>query len=122
MNGKSNGFIMLEHEMMRTPAWQSLSPAAVCLLLDLWRRFNGRNNGEISYSIRRAQHYLGCSPKFAVKLIAELQSKGFIVVTRKGSFQVKTGAFVGRASTWRLTMLPCNGQEATHDYREWRPA
>lgn len=113
------GFLKIDHALMEAPAWQALSDGAGWLLIDLWGRYNGRNNGEIAYSLRETQKRFGWSPKRAVRLFAELEEKGFVVATRRGSFEVKTGAFIGRSTTWRLTMLPCDGSPATHDYRTW---
>lgn len=115
------GFVHIEPELMRSAAWLALSAGAGWLLIDIWSRHNGHNNGEIVYSQREAQRRFRCAPNTAVRWFAELQDKGFIVATKRGSFEIKDGAFAGRATTWRLTMLPANGKPATHDYRQWSP-
>lgn len=116
------GFVHIEPEWMCSAAWLALSSGAGWLLIDIWRRHNGRNNGDILYTQRDAMRRFGCSSHTAVRWFYELEAKGFIIATRRGSFQVKSGAFAGRATTWRLTMLPCNGQPAAHDYLQWSPS
>jgi hypothetical protein len=50
----SDRFIRLPHYMLKSPAWKLLSPNAKALLLEVWARHNGVNNGEISYAVREA--------------------------------------------------------------------
>ena len=107
---------------MDTPAWRSLSLGARCLLLEVWRRHNGTNNGQISMSVREAAALLGCSKKMPSRWFAELREKGFLEPTRLGSFAWKGGAMNGRATTWRLTMEPCNGERPTKEFASWRPS
>ena len=122
MSTTSNRFVKLDHDLMRTEAWRVLSPGAICLLLEIWARHNGRNNGEIVYSNRQAQRRFGCSSKRAVKWFAELEDKGFIVAVQRGSFNYRAGALATRASRWRLTMEPSKGSQATREYLKWTPA
>ncbi len=107
---------------MSSDAWQSLSPDATKVLLDLWRRHNGTNNGEIAYSRREALECLsrahGCKvstrrPNAALK---EIQDKGFAVVTKAGSFNIKTKL----SRTWRLTAEKVGNDPATRDFRGWQ--
>src|SRR5262249_18043733 len=114
--GASNRrFVMTDHDAMASAAWLVIvKTGAVPLLLEISRRCNGRNNGEISYSQREAEERFGCSSHTAVQWFRVLQEAGFIVLVRKGSFNQKAG--VGRASIWRLTMEPCEGKEPTRDY------
>ena len=121
MKNKSNGFIQLEHDLMHTVAWQSLPAMAVCILIYIWSLHNGRNNGEIICSIRMLERRFGIGRRRAIDNLRVLENRGFLVSTRRGSFLVKTGSFIGRATTWRLTMESCNGKPATHEYRAWTP-
>ena len=50
----------LDHDLMDRPAWRRASPHVRCLVLAIWRRHNGANNGKILYSRRDAQRDLGC--------------------------------------------------------------
>jgi hypothetical protein len=111
------GFIMLPHDILDTTAWQYISRSgAAWLLLDIWRRHNGHNNGRIAYSQREAERRFGCSPKRAVRWFRELQEAGFLIAEQRGAFGRKTGAIAARATIWRLTMERCEGMEPTRDY------
>jgi hypothetical protein len=110
-------FIKFQHEILDTDAWIFVSRSgAVSVLLEIWRRHNGRNNGRIAYSQREAMRKFRCSPKRVVRWFCDLQEAGFLVVVQRGSFSQKTGAPGDRATTWRLTMEPCEGAPATRDY------
>ena len=45
-------FARLAYEMLKHAAFRTLSGADVRVLLELWTRFNGRNNGEIWLAAR----------------------------------------------------------------------
>ena len=55
---KGSAFIKLDHGLLRSDAWKHLSPDATKVLVDMWLRHNGSNNGEISYSVREARECL----------------------------------------------------------------
>jgi hypothetical protein len=95
--------------------------AARCLVLAIWRRHNGANNGKIPYGRRDAQRDLGCGTTQATRYFREAEERGFIVPTRRGAFEWKTGARAARATTWRITTEPCNGQAPTNDWAYWVP-
>lgn len=111
--------IRLYNWFMDTPAWLSLSLGARCLLLEIWRRHNGQNNGQISFSQREGVKALNCSASSVSRWSAELQEKGFIVAVRPSSFVWKDGAKERRATEWRLTMEGCNGERPTKEFASW---
>jgi hypothetical protein len=115
-----NGFIKLEHDLMRTAAWQAMCPGEIALLVYIWSKHNGRNNGNIGCGRREVERRFGCSPITATKWLHGLRDKGFITATVRGSFNQKTGG--GRTTRWRLTMEKCDGAAPTKDYLRWRPA
>lgn len=115
----ANGFIKLDHELLRCAAWQALSAPGIALLIDLWSRHNGHNNGTINYSVTEAQRRLKCGRRQAIRYLKELQDKGFIVSVQRGCFSIKTGQH--RGTQWRLTMEACNGQPPTRQYLNWTP-
>jgi len=39
---------------MKTVAWQALTPNERCIYLEIKKRFNGSNNGEIGLGVREA--------------------------------------------------------------------
>ena len=108
-------FIMLRRWMMDCPAWRSLSLGAGCLLLEVWNRHNGENNGKISMSVREAASLLGSGRNTPTKWFAELVDRGFLVQTKLGSFNQKTR----EASEWRLTMEKCGEKPPTKQFMSW---
>jgi hypothetical protein len=113
-------FVLLPHWMLKCPAWKTLRPRAAKLLIAVWARHNGSNNGEISFSVREAME-IGISSSPAAEDFAELVERGFLVVSRQAAFTLKTK----EARTWRLTAEPSGlNQEhpATKDFMRWTPA
>ena len=118
--GRSIGagrFVMLEHYLLHSLAWQSLSLGARCLLMEVWRRHNGINNGEISYSVREAAKDLRCSKDSAAKWFQELVAKGFLKARRRGSFTYKAR----HATQWEIAAEPYRGKPASKDFMRWKP-
>lgn len=87
MKAKRYGFVKLDHELMDSPAWRTASPHVRCLVLAIWRRHNGANNGKIPYSRREAQRELGCGSTQAVRVPHDAQERGFISPTTRGAFK-----------------------------------
>ena len=100
------GFMMLTRELWRSPAWRSLSGDATRLLIDMWDKYNKKNNGSIPYGITEAMACLHCSRPTATKRLRELQTAGLIESTRKAYFSNKSDAGKGVVTHWRLTFLP----------------
>ncbi|WP_125182808.1 hypothetical protein [Minwuia thermotolerans] len=102
---------------MQTEAWQHLSLNGRCMLIELMRLHNGRNNGDIVLGIREAASRLGCSPNHAHKLLRELEDKGFLRRTKAGRF----GLGDREASAWRLTMFgTLADRRPSAEYRTWK--
>ena len=76
---KHSGFVKLDHELMDSPAWRTASPGVRCVVLAIWRRHNGANNGKIPYGRRDAQ----ARPRLRVdagrQVSAGSEERGFIV-------------------------------------------
>lgn len=106
--------IRLPHFMLGSAAWMTLSPAAKALLLAVWTRHNGTNNGEIAYSVREARS-IGLTKSVAARAFAELTERGFLKVWKPSTFTLKTR----EARTWELTAEPCSGQAPTRDFMRW---
>lgn len=105
-------WVGLPHWMLNSTAWQLLSPNAVKQLIEVWRRYNGVNNGEISYSVREAAG-IGLHRNKAGRALQELVDSGFLKVARDSSFTVKTR----EARLWTITALPMpNGTPATKEF------
>jgi hypothetical protein len=63
-------FVALPHYMLRSPAWKTLPADAKALLIAVWERHNGMNNGEISYSVREAKE-IGLSKSVTARMGTE---------------------------------------------------
>ncbi len=109
--------VRLYHWMLNSPAWQALSLGARSLLIEVWARHNGQNNGEISFSVREAAIKLRVSKDTAAKWFHELVAKGFLKVRRQGSFRWKGG----KATTWEVTAERCDERAASKDFMRWKP-
>lgn len=112
--GYSTGdrFVMLHFWLLKSVAWDSLSPHGSRLLVEMMTRYNGMNNGEIWFSHREAAHKLGVGKNMPAKIFRELEDLGFIKVRQLGSFDWK----VRHATTWELTIFDCDGHQATKDF------
>ncbi len=118
-NGRNGGqrFVALPHYMLSSPAWMTMAPTAKALLIQLWARHNGQNNGEIGFSVRDAAA-IGLSKSVAARALAELVERGFLRVGRESSFTLKSKA----ARTWILTGEPIGTAPATKDFMRWQPS
>jgi hypothetical protein len=117
--GMSRGdrFVMLQHWLLRSAAWQSLSPVARCLLIEVWQCHNGQNNGRISFSVREAAKRLRISKDTAAKAFGELETKGFLKARQRGSFTYKQR----HATEWILTAECLNDELPSKDFMRWSP-
>ncbi|MDE2467141.1 MAG: hypothetical protein KGO02_26025 [Alphaproteobacteria bacterium] len=118
-------YLTLDFWIVETPAFQELSLAAEHVLMAMLKRYNGSNNGRISYGCRS-----GClsringawtelTPKLSVaaqsRALKELQHQGFIACTQPSSFGQKR-----LVRDWRLTWLrdDRNGGLATREFNQ----
>ena len=120
---KFNGprFVALYDWEMDCQAYRHLSVYGRALLLEFRRSYNGGNNGEIVMSVRQAAKLINCNKNTAAKTIKELETKGWIRQSSKGSFSQKTDK---TASTWRITNQPIGlGTDTpeTKEYASWTP-
>jgi hypothetical protein len=108
--------IRLHHWMLRSLAWRALSPVEKAVLLDLWQRHNGINNGQIVYGVREAEK-IGVSKSVAAVAVKRLVELGFLKVTRDANFKRKTQ----EARCWALTAEPIDDRVPTKDFMRWQP-
>jgi hypothetical protein len=113
-------YVALSHWLMKTEAWRELDCVARCAYVELSRRYAGpkSNNGRIPFSYEEMANALNVSKATAMRALARLQEHGFIVRTKKGSFNLK----LRHASEWRLTEFGCDvtSELATKDFSRWR--
>ena len=104
--GKGSGerFVALHHWLLKSPAWRALSPNAKAVLLHLWERHNGSNNGQIVYAVRDAAN-IEINKSSAARALTELIDNGFLRVTRWSAFRLKTK----ESREWELTAEPVDG-------------
>ena len=117
--GRNTGqqFIRLDAAVTQSPAWQSLCCEARSLLIEIWRRHNGSNNGFISYSYREAKKALFIGSTKVKKAFDQLIDRGFLIIRRKSSFNFKVNGGASRATEWELTTEACDGKSAKMNYR-----
>jgi hypothetical protein len=113
--GCSERWVGLPHWLLNSAAFRSLPGDAVKLLLAVWRRHNGVNNGEISYSCREAAE-IGLSLNKAGRMFGVLVDRGFLVVVRGAGFNNKQ-----LSRTWRLTAEKRGSEKATKEFMRWQP-
>lgn len=123
--GKSNRkdnegqYAPMPYAVLRSPAWRSLSGAAVKLFFELHTRYNGGNNGKITLSMNEAVKALGIGKATVQRAFKDLEEKGFIALETPGDW------YSHRAHEWRLTtksvQLAAGKKVATNDWRSWQP-
>jgi len=117
--GKEARHVRLYHSLLRSEAWQSLSANARAIYIEMAARYNGSNNGYIPFSFRDAAKPVHIGKNAAGAALTELQQRGFITITKRSAFSVKTK----RATEWRLTEFSSDIDHsfATKDFMRWSP-
>lgn len=111
---KGERFIKLPHYMVACEAWLTLPPTAMKLLFEVWKRHNGVNNGEITYSVREAEA-IGLSLATAARNFTHLVERGFLKVRKDSSFDLKRK----EARVWEITAEPCRQKSASKEFLRW---
>lgn len=111
-------FVQLPDWLMATPAWATLPPGPRALYVELKRRYNGSNNGEIFLSHRDAAIALNVHRNTVGPWFKELVERGFIYLTRAPHLGP---CGVGRASTWALAEARMSdGGKASMAFKKWK--
>lgn len=81
----SGRFIRIPYDAWRSPAFASLTPHALKLLIDIAGCYNGKNNGDLSaaFSVLSRERYWKSRDTLG-KAVAELLRTGFLIRTRRG--------------------------------------
>jgi hypothetical protein len=113
-------FVMLEHYLLNSPAWRSLSLAARLAFIEMARLFVPGRNGRLAMSARMLAETLPISRATAARALQDLTARGFIEAVKLGGFNMKAGE--GRATEWRLTLHKCDvtGEKATRAFMRWQ--
>lgn len=110
--------VQLSEYLQATEAWRSLKPGPRALYIELKRRFNGSNNGDIFLSHRDAALALGINRNTVGPYFEELTAKGFIRLVTAPHLGP---AGVGIASKWALEEEPTrDGKPASKAFIGWR--
>jgi hypothetical protein len=104
-------------------AFQSLTPNAVRLLLEMKMLHNGRNNGSLFLSVREAAKRIHIGKNQAAQAFIDLHDRGFIRPNVIGSFNLKSVARRGMATSWVLTEFPVGEEKGagSRDFTRWKP-
>ena len=107
-------FKRLRHAMLASDAWRALSGNAIKVYLELCRRYDGRNNGQIHLSQAEAARLLFISKSSVKRALNLLAKLGFVKYATRGSFYGR------RAATFILTDCTYQGHQPTNEWRAWR--
>ena len=111
---KNKRYVGFDYNLLETEAFKYLTGGAFKLLAMVKKRYNGINNGEISFSVREGRDLLGYSLNTISRYFNELEIKGFLKANQKGSFSYKKR----HATTWIITSDEYNHQK-TRDFKQW---
>lgn len=101
--GGAGRHVQLPEWLQASEAWASLRPGPRALYIELKRRYNGFNNGEITLSHRDAAKALNVHPNTVGPWFEELQVRGFIDLAQAPHLGPSG---IGRASVWALEEAP----------------
>lgn len=112
-------YTTLTYAMLKSPAWRSLSGAALKVFFELHLRYNGGNNGTLVLSMNEAVQALGIGKATAQRAFQELEEKGFVELMKQGNWYHRA------AHEWRIThkrMETTKGKiPPTMDWRNYQP-
>jgi hypothetical protein len=105
-------FVRLDHRILNSNAYRSLTPNARSLLVDLVMLYNGENNGSLYLSVRDAAHRMGVADLTAAsRAFDDLMALGFVEMTQEAHFKVKASE-TSRARCWRIAWEAGPGRKA----------
>jgi hypothetical protein len=104
-----NRNLHLEHWLLDSAAYKGLTNQAKCILIELMRRYDGGNNGRISFGGPNGA-YAGFSADVTERALTELERAGFIIQTAPAV------PWLSQARKWRLTMYGADSKQATKDF------
>ena len=101
-------------EILASPAYHDLSLAAKALLTEFQRIYRKWRNGQLSISTKQATELMGVAEKTTLKAFDELQSHGFLIMTKGEQWQSR------KAREFRLTIETYgNNLEPTDEWKTW---
>ena len=110
--------VHLSEWLQSSEAWATMKPGPRALYIELRRRFNGSNNGDLFLSHREAALAINVNRNTATAYFAELEERGFIRMT-VGPHLGPSG--IGVASKWALEdEATKDGKPAGKGFMQWR--
>lgn len=106
--GGASKHVQLPEWLQASEAWATMKPGPRALYVELKRRFNGFNNGEIYLSHRDAAKALNLHRNTVRSMFRELERRGFIRLTIAPHLGPSG---IGEASVWALEELPLNDRK-----------
>lgn len=103
--------MQLPHAVLDSPSYIGASSSSKQLLIDIFRQFNGRNNGDLSASFTLMRRRGWKSKSTLARALEGLLTAELIITTREGWFQ---GAHSSRCALYAVTWLgidECNGKD-----------
>lgn len=118
-NKKGTGrHVQLPEWLQQSEAWATLKPGPRALYVELKRRYNGRNNGQICFSHRDAAKSLSVHRNTVGAWFNDLQERGFIRMTQAPHLGPSG---VGKTSLWALEEEPtADMKPATKRFMTWQ--
>jgi hypothetical protein len=108
---KEHGAADYPYDMAASIAWLSLSSAAAKVYVELRRRYNGGNDGDLSLSLDEAARLLHLGKATVARTFTELEVKGFIVTMARGRWYGR------QATTYAVTDRPMGKNPPTNAWR-----
>ena len=99
---------------LKSNAWRDLNGNSIKIYHEICTRFNGSNNGNISFGYNEGVAIFGMG-KNTVSKALKLIEFGFLKRSRRGTFYGR------KASTFIITDEKHNNQPPTRDWRNYKP-
>ena len=117
----TGSFVSLPHGLLKHPSFATLTPRATKLLIDISTQYRGKNNGDLSATLKQMRQRGWNSSDQLQKAKNELINRGLILVSRQGG-RNKCSLY---AITWQQ-IDECKGkldiaptQIAPHHWKRW---
>jgi hypothetical protein len=117
----SKSFVQFPHDLLNDDSFRTLTPRATKFLVDIAAQYNGRNNGDLSATLKMMRHRGWNSSDQLFKAKREAEQRGLIRVARQGG--------LNRCNLYALTWFSineCDGKldiqptsVAPNDWKRW---
>ena len=101
--------------MLENTAWRSLNGNSIKIYLEICRRYNGSNNGNISFSYNEGVDLFGMGKSTISRSLKQLELFGFIKRNKVGTFLEK------KATSYFITNERTDHTPPTYDWKNFKP-